>query len=144
MTTATQIASHLLRSRIGKICVAITGTTAEEMVEKATAVLKETTFLEFRLDYLSKPAAALPQLKAFLTENGAATVVATCRSKENGGRFTGSITAAFDVLIKAAEAGFQLVDVELEAIEKLPKDTMDRLREAGAAIIISKRIKTTI
>ncbi len=45
MTTATQIASHLLRSRIGKICVAITGSTAEEMIEKAVSVLKETTFL---------------------------------------------------------------------------------------------------
>ena len=74
MTTATQIASHLLRSRIGKICVALTGNTPEEMIEKATSVLKETTFLEFRLDYLTKPAAALPQFKAFLAENGAATV----------------------------------------------------------------------
>jgi len=137
MTTATQIASHLLRSRIGKICVALTGSTAEEMLEKANAVLKETSFLEFRLDYLTKPAAALPDFKAFLTENSATTVVATCRSKENGGRFSGSITAALDVLMKAAEAGFQLVDIELESIEKLPKDTMAKLREAGAAVIIS-------
>ncbi len=64
-------------------------------------------------------------------------MVATCRCKENGGRFSGSITAALDVLMKAAEAGFQLVDIELESIEKLPKDTMTRLREAGAAVIIS-------
>ncbi len=137
MTTATQIASHLLRSRIGKICVALTGSTPEEMLEKATSVLKETTFLEFRLDYLTKPAAALPQFKAFLAENGAATVVATCRCKENGGRFSGSNTAALDVLMKAAEAGFQIVDIELESIEKLPKDTMSKLRAAGAAVIIS-------
>ena len=107
------------------------------MIEKATSVLKETTFLEFRLDYLTKPAAALPQFKAFLAENGAATVVATCRCKENGGRFAGSNTAALDVLMKAAEAGFQIVDIELESIEKLPKDTMSKLREAGAAVIIS-------
>jgi 3-dehydroquinate dehydratase / shikimate dehydrogenase len=137
MTTATQIASHLLRSRIGKICVAITGTTAEEMLETATAALKETTFLEFRLDYLTKPAAALPQFKVFLTENGAATVIATCRCKDNGGRFSGSNTAALDVLLKAAEAGFQIVDIELESVEKLPKDTLTKLRAAGAAIIIS-------
>ena len=137
MTTATQIASHLLRSRIGKICVAITGTTAEELIERASAVLKETTFLEFRLDYLAKPAAALPQLGEFLAENGAATVVATCRCKESGGRFAGSNTAALDVLLKAAEAGFQIVDIELQSIEKLPKTTIGRLREAGAAVIIS-------
>lgn len=107
------------------------------MVEKATAALKDTTFIEFRLDYLPKPAAALPALKDFLAENGAATAVATCRCKDNGGRFEGSSQAALDVLLKAAEAGFHLVDIELESIEKLPKNTMQRLREAGASVILS-------
>jgi 3-dehydroquinate dehydratase/shikimate dehydrogenase len=122
---------------MGKICVAITGASAEEIIEKASEVLKETNFLEFRLDYLPKPLLALSALRQFLTENTAATVIATCRCKENGGRFTGSSSAALDVLLKAAEAGFQLVDVELESIEKLPKNTMQHLREAGAAVIIS-------
>src|SRR5215472_3855222 len=54
MKTSTQIASHLLRSRIGKICIAITGQSAEEMVEKASIALKDTSFIEFRLDYLPK------------------------------------------------------------------------------------------
>jgi len=137
MTTSTQIASHLLRSRIGKICVAITGVSPEEMIEKATEVLKETNFVEFRLDYLAKPAAALPGLHAFLAENGAATAIATCRCKENGGRFEGSSAAALEILLKAAEAGFHLVDIELESVEKLPRTTVGRLREAGAAVIVS-------
>jgi 3-dehydroquinate dehydratase/shikimate dehydrogenase len=107
------------------------------MVEKAAAALKDTTFIEFRLDYLPKPAAALPVLKQFLRENGAATAVATCRCKDNGGKFEGSNTAALDILLKAAEAGLQLVDVELESMEKLPKTTMQKLRDAGAAVIIS-------
>ena len=63
MTTSPQIASHLLRSRIGKICVAITGSTPAEMLDTANEVLKETSFLEFRLDYLPNPAAALPELQ---------------------------------------------------------------------------------
>src|ERR1700761_9506667 len=105
MTIPNQIASHLLRSRIGKICVAITGSTADEMLDKAATVLKETTFLEFRLDYLTKPAAALPRCKQFLAENGACTAIATCRCEENGGRFKGSNTEAADILFKAAEAG---------------------------------------
>jgi 3-dehydroquinate dehydratase/shikimate dehydrogenase len=137
MTTSSQIASHLLRSRLGKICVAITGATPEEMIERALDVRQETNFLEFRLDYLAKPAAALPRLKAFLAEHTAATAVATCRCQANGGRFDGSAAASLEILIKAAEAGFQLVDIELESIEKLPKTTIGRLREAGAAVIIS-------
>jgi len=137
MNNTTQIASHLLRSRIGKLCVAIIGTSPNEMIEKATEVLKESNFLEFRLDYLAKPAAALPALKQFLAENGAATAIATCRLKDNGGRFDGSRTAELEILVKAAGAGFHLIDIELESIEKLPKNTMSQLREAGAAVIIS-------
>src|SRR5579875_3179620 len=137
MNKSTQIAPHLLRSRVGKICIAITGQSAEEMVEKAAAALKDTTFIEFRLDYLAKPLNALPGLKQFLAENSAATAVATCRCKENGGKFEGSNQAALDVLLKSAEAGFHLVDVELESIEKLPKNTMQKLRDAGAAVILS-------
>jgi 3-dehydroquinate dehydratase / shikimate dehydrogenase len=137
MINSTQIASHLLRSRIGKLCVAIIGTSPNEMIEKATEVLKESTFLEFRLDYLAKPAAALPALKHFLAENGAATAIATCRLKDHGGRFDGSKTAALEILLKAAASGFHLVDIELESIEKLPKNTISQLREAGAAVIIS-------
>jgi 3-dehydroquinate dehydratase/shikimate dehydrogenase len=137
MINSTQIASHLLRSRIGKLCVAIIGTSPHEMIERATEVLKESTFLEFRLDYLAKPAAALPALKEFLAENGAATAIATCRLKEHGGRFDGSKAAALEILQKAATAGFHLVDIELESIEKLPKNTMSLLHEAGTAVIIS-------
>ena len=137
MTTSTQIASHLLRSRLGKICVAITGATPEEMIERALEVRQETNFLEFRLDYLPKPLAALPRLKAFLAEHTALTAVATCRCEANGGRFDGSNAAALEILLKAAESGFDLVDVELESIEKLPKNTMSRLREVGASVIIS-------
>jgi 3-dehydroquinate dehydratase/shikimate dehydrogenase len=137
MPTSHQIASHLLRSRIGKLCVAITGSTPQEMLQRASDVLKETQFLEFRLDYLAKPAAALPLLKAFLAANGATTAIATCRLTENGGRFAGSRTAALQILLDAAAAGFQLVDVELESIERLPKTTLAQLREAGAAVVLS-------
>jgi 3-dehydroquinate dehydratase/shikimate dehydrogenase len=137
MNKSTQIASHLLRSRIGKLCVAITGSSPQEMIDKEIEVLKETTFLEFRLDYLPKPALALPPLKHFLAEHGAATAIATCRCKDNGGRFDGSKTAALEILLKAAAAGFQLVDIELESIEKLPKATMTQFHDAGTAVIIS-------
>jgi 3-dehydroquinate dehydratase/shikimate dehydrogenase len=137
MTTSHQIASHLLRSRIGKLCVAITGSTPQEMLERATEVLKETQFLEFRLDYLTKPAAALPLLKTFLAQNGAATAIATCRLAENGGRFTGSRTTALQILLDAAAAGFQLVDIELETLEKLPKTTVEQIHQAGAAVVLS-------
>jgi len=133
----TSVAPQYLRSRIGKICVAIIGSTAAEMLEKANAVVKETTFLEFRLDYLDKPLLALPKLKHFFTDNTAATGIATCRRTANGGKFSGTVPAELEILSKAAGAGFHIVDVELESAEAMKKGELQKLRETGVALIIS-------
>src|SRR5579862_737149 len=109
------VAPQHLRSRIGKICVAITGSTAAEMLEKASTVVKETPFLEFRLDYLEKPLLALPKLKQFFADNTAATGIATCRRTANGGKFSGSVASEIEILSKAGAVGFHIVDVELES-----------------------------
>jgi 3-dehydroquinate dehydratase/shikimate dehydrogenase len=107
------------------------------MIEKATAVQKENPFLEFRLDYLDKPLATMPKFKQFFEENSAVTAIATCRRKEGGGKFTGSATAELDILCKAAEAGFHLVDIELSTAESLKKNDLQKLRDTGVALIIS-------
>jgi 3-dehydroquinate dehydratase/shikimate dehydrogenase len=131
------VAPQFLRSRIGKVCVAIIGSTAAEMLEKASAVAKETPFLEFRLDYLEKPLLALPKLKHFFTDNTAATGIATCRRTANGGKFSGNVAAEIEVLSKAAAAGFHIVDLELESAEAMKKGELQNLRDTGVALIIS-------
>src|ERR1700678_1671319 len=131
------VAPQFLRSRIGKVCVAIIGSTAAEMLEKASAVVKETPFLEFRLDYLEKPLLALPKLKHFFTDNTAATGIATCRRSANGGKFPGKVADQIEVLSKAAAAGFHIVDVELESAEAMKKGELQKLRDTGIALIIS-------
>src|SRR5215472_17432918 len=120
------ISPQILRSRIGKICVAIIGNTAAEMIEKATAVVKETPILEFRLDYLEKPLLALPKLKHFFTDNNAVTAIATCRRTANGGKFSGNVAAEIEVLSKAAATGFHIVDVELESATALKKGELQK------------------
>jgi 3-dehydroquinate dehydratase/shikimate dehydrogenase len=135
--TPTTAATQLLRTRIGKICVAIIGSTAAEMIEKASAVVRETPFLEFRLDYLEKPLMALPKLKQFFADNTAVTAIATCRRSANGGKFSGALAAEMEVLIKAAGSGFHLVDLELESAEALKKGELQKLRDTGVALIIS-------
>ncbi len=131
------VAPQFLRSRIGKVCVAIIGSTAAEMLEKASAVVKETPFLEFRLDYLEKPLLALPKFKHFFTDNTAATGIATCRRTANGGKFAGNVAAEIEVLSKAAAAGFHIVDVELESVTAMKKGELQNLRDTGVALIIS-------
>ena len=131
------LAPQLLRSRLTKVCVAIIGSTPSEMIEKAASVVKETPFLEFRLDYLDKPLAAMPKFKQFFEENTAATAIATCRRAALGGKFHGSVAAEVEVLSKAAATGFHLADLELESAQSLKKADLQQLRDTGIALIIS-------
>jgi len=129
------------RLRLGKICVAIQAGSAAEMAERAEAALKDSKFLEFRLDSLGKPAATLPKLKEFLAGHRDVTAIATCRRKEYGGHFVGSLTAELETLVRAAEAGCQIVDLELESAEETKASQLGqfrtRLRDAGTALLIS-------
>ena len=86
--------SRLLPFRLPRVCVAVTGTDAAEMVEKAEALARDNTFLEFRLDYLAQPALALPKIKQFTDYHPHVTAIATCRRVSNGGKFKGIDRAA--------------------------------------------------
>ncbi len=111
------------------------------MLECATAALKDTSFVEFRLDFLPRPAAGMPKLKAFLAEHPAVTAIATCRRKPHGGNFTGSIGEELEILLKAARAGCQIVDLEVESAEEAAPDHLLRyrakIRAAGADLLVS-------
>ena len=125
------------RLRLSKLCVAIQGASPEEMIERAGAALKDAKFFEFRLDSLSKPATALPLLTQFLARNRDVTVIATCRRKQNGGNFAGALAAELDLLAKAAQAGCQIVDLEVESAEEAKPAQLAKLRAAGAALMVS-------
>jgi 3-dehydroquinate dehydratase/shikimate dehydrogenase len=125
------------RRRLSKLCVAIQGASPEGMIERAGAALKDAKFFEFRLDSLPKPATALPLLNQFLTRNREVTAIATCRRKQNGGNFAGALAAELDLLAKAAQAGCQIVDLEVESAEEAKPAQLAKLRAAGAALMVS-------
>ncbi len=129
------------RLRAPRLCVAVQGSTPAELFSRAEGALKDARFLEFRLDPLPKPAAALPQLKDFLAHNREIMAIATCRRKENGGHFAGSLTSELDILLHAAEAGCHIVDLEVESAEQTTKPQLARfraaVRAAGAALLVS-------
>ena len=74
--TAQNVNLQYLRTRLGRICVAIIGSTPHEMLERAAEAVRENTLLEFRLDYLAKPLAAMPRLKEFLHLHREMTAIA--------------------------------------------------------------------
>lgn len=127
--------SRLLPLRLPRVCVAVIGDGPAEIVEKAEALARDNTFLEFRLDYLPKPALALPRIKKFLEYYPHVIVVATCRRTANGGKFRGSIAAELDLLAKAAAAGCQLVDIELQTAQHCKAEQIARLRDKAVLIL---------
>jgi 3-dehydroquinate dehydratase/shikimate dehydrogenase len=127
---------RLLPLRLPRVCLAVAASDPSGLIEKAEGLIRDNPFLELRLDYLSKPALALPKIKHFLETHSGITLVATCRRVANGGKFRGSIASQFDILGKAAAAGCQLVDVELQTAMKCKPDQLQKLR-ARAALILS-------
>jgi 3-dehydroquinate dehydratase / shikimate dehydrogenase len=131
-------AAYMSRSfglRLPRVCVAVIGSDASELVEKAEALVRDNYFLEFRLDYLSKPGLALPKIKRFMEGNPGTTVIATCRRVASGGKFRGSIASQLDVLGKAAAAGCQLVDVELQTASRCKPEQLQKLRSRASLIL---------
>jgi 3-dehydroquinate dehydratase/shikimate dehydrogenase len=115
--------------------VAVTGSDAEEMIQKAEGLARDNSFVEFRLDYLSKPALALPKVKRFVESHVGMVVIATCRRAASGGKFRGSIASQLDILAKAAASGCQLLDVEMQTAVKCRPDALQKLRSRAGLIL---------
>jgi 3-dehydroquinate dehydratase / shikimate dehydrogenase len=135
MNYAIPVAPRLLPLRLPRVCVAVIGSDADEIIQKAEPLARDNSFLEFRLDYISKPALALGKIKRFLESHHGTVVTATCRRATSGGKFRGSIASQLDVLGKAAAAGCQLVDVELQTATKCKSEQLQKLRSRAGLIL---------
>jgi 3-dehydroquinate dehydratase/shikimate dehydrogenase len=139
--SASAPAPFVPRLRVGKLCVAIQADSVAEMIDRARSALAEAKFIELRLDSLPKPTLALPKVKEFLAAHRDVTAIATCRRKPFGGHFEESLKAELDVLLKAAAAGCQIVDLEVESAEEATPKQLEQLRAglraAGTALLVS-------
>ena len=133
--TLSSYAPRFLPARLPRVCVAIAVSNPAEMVQKADLIVRDNSFIEFRLDYLSKPGLGLAKLKTFVEFHPEALIVATCRRVVTGGRFRGSIASEIDVLAKAANLGCHLVDIELETAARMKPADFNRLRRSANLIL---------
>ena len=136
-------ASRIRRFRLPRLCIAVVGTDAPMMIERAESLVRDNPFIELRLDYLSQPLAALPKLKGFVEMHPEATFIATCRRAVNGGKFKGTVAAELAVLRKAADSGFPLVDLELQSAESLKADDLKDLYDRVGMILSYHNFKNT-
>jgi 3-dehydroquinate dehydratase / shikimate dehydrogenase len=118
-----------------RICVALGFSTTTQLHKAAEHEYKDgNTFLEFRLDYLSDPAAGVDVITNFLKRYSDAQILATCRHQANHGRFSGSVDKQVRLLATAGKAGAIAVDLEIESTEKA-KDAAAFLREQVPLIV---------
>src|SRR2546429_9540456 len=143
MTGTPSFISRLIPLRLPRVCVPVTGSDATDLVDKAEALVRDNTFLEFRLDHLSHPAQALPKIKRFTEYHPQVVVIATCRRQASGGKFRGSLASQLEVHSKAASAGSQLLDLELKSASKCKPEQLQRLRSKAALIISSHAFRAT-
>src|ERR1700679_3927793 len=136
-------ASRIRRFRLPRLCIAVVGTDAPTMIERAESLVRDNPFIELRLDYLTQPLAALPKLKTFLEMHPEATFIATCRRAVNGGKFKGTVAAELAILRKAADCGFPLVDLEFQSAEALKADDLRDLYDRVGMILSYHNFKNT-
>ena len=128
-------AARFLRQRLPRVCVALFADNPNDLMQKIEAAANENSLLELRLDYLTHPAQVLSKLKQFAGFHRDVILVATCRRAPNGGRFRGSAASQLEILSKAAAAGCQLVDIELETANSLKEKDINKLRQQAGVII---------
>src|SRR5260370_28522276 len=111
----------LFGTGLRRICAVVAASTASETAKMVRSALTQTRTVELRLDWLRSDAERA-QLLGWLgrVQPRNATFLATCRRREGGGKFAGSVDRELYWRIQAREAGCQWCDLEVETLHKLP------------------------
>jgi len=119
-----------------QICIALGFPDTCKLIEHAQREVDqgESSF-EFRLDYLQDPETGIQAIADFLKAHPESAVLATCRRRQNHGKFNGSVEEQVRILDAAIRAGASAVDIEIESAECINAKT-ETLR-AGARLVLS-------
>lgn len=122
-----------------RICAAIGAPTAQEMrrqFRRAVGPKGGARAVEFRLDYLRKPADRRALLGWLARQRHLPAIIATCRTRLDGGRFPGSANAELEVLSEAVRSGCRWCDVGVETARQFKSGEL-RQALAPARLMIS-------
>src|SRR5689334_6027380 len=113
----------------GKLCAVVAASDARKAWRQIEIGLRNATVLELRLDWLKNDR----EIEKFLAKLAArrktkATLLATCRRVEAGGKYTGPIAKQLSILDTAAQAGCRWFDLEIETIRACSSELLKTLR----------------
>ena len=110
---------------MARICAVVAESTAAKMAAQVKRALHEASTVELRLDWLASDAERSRFLRWLQgSKPRRAVFLATCRRREAGGLFPGSIKAQLCWLAMAREAGCLWCDIEVETLRKLPDQSV--------------------
>lgn len=115
-----------------KICAVLASSHAKGMREQLRHALKTAKIIEIRLDWLTDNA----EIHRFLTfleaqKASQATLIATCRRREGGGKYAGSVARQLAILWQAIRAGCKWYDLEVESASLCPPELLDVMLGEG-------------
>ncbi len=115
----------LFGTGVARICAVVAARSAQEAAAQLRNALRETPTVELRLDWL-KSDSERRRFLAWLLRNRPrrAVLLATCRRREGGGFFAGSVQDELGWLAQAAAAGCLWCDLEVETLRKLPRNSI--------------------
>jgi 3-dehydroquinate dehydratase/shikimate dehydrogenase len=124
-----------------KICAVVAAENAAAMRRQLKRALAQTKTVELRLDWLANDG-EIERFLARLAANGPqrskmrdrATLIATCRRREAGGRYRGTIAKQLVHLGAALRAGCEWYDLEIESASRCPAELVDVLLGEGRGI----------
>jgi 3-dehydroquinate dehydratase/shikimate dehydrogenase len=118
------------------VVAAETAALAQQQYRQALRISPPPETLELRLDYLREKAQRTAFLRWLSRQRRGPAMIATCRRRAGGGRFTGSAEAEIAVLAEAAGAGCRWCDVEIETAAQFAPAAL-RQRLAPARLFVS-------
>ena len=117
-----------------KICAVVAAADATGMWKQLTLALRVTRTAELRLDWLSDDDEMDKFLARLAKTRPRATLIATCRRREAGGKFRGTIAQQLVHLAAAVRSGCAWYDLEIESSSRCPPGLLNVLLGEGRRI----------
>lgn len=117
-----------------KICAVVAADDAVGMWRQLEQALRVTRTVELRLDWLSDDSEMDRFLARLAKQRPRATLIATCRRREAGGKFRGTIAEQLVQLAAAVRSGCAWYDLEIESSSRCPAELLDVLLGEGRRI----------
>ncbi len=117
-----------------KICAVVAATDAAGMWKQLLQALRVTRTVELRLDWLTDEDEVDGFLARLEKMRPRATLIATCRRREAGGKFRGTIAQQLVHLASALRSGCTWYDLEIESSAQCPPALLEVLLGEGRRI----------